>query len=731
MDNPESERRLLRKFMIESSESEPDLNLAGVIQLVSRRRALLLYCVLTTLALSILYLAIAHQRYRADSELQILKDETPTTLTEATVTPPESSDPLEVNLIMQTYVGVLESDKLALQVIRELNLEKTPEYAWKPGYFATATIKAEANLPLEQTRERREWVIQKFRKNLEVSVVSGSKLLSVSFYSVDPDLAGRVLSQLIKDFLDYNFALRFSVTSQSEDWLNSQLGTLREQVKQAQEKAARLQRQTGIFGTDETHNLVLSRLETLDQELTSAEENRIVKQSVYKVVLEGNPGAISNLSTAVGQSNMPGSANSLSLVQNLQQQEATLAIQYADISSRYGPNFPRVMQVRDQLTAVRQTIKDELRRLSERAENDYNAAVEQENAIRKEWEQQKSLATDSNDLAIQYTIANREATSTRDLYQHLLERSKEVGIISGMRSSNIAVLDSAHTSARPVSPKKLLVLALGLGAGLIFGLAIVFLWDSLDPALRVPSDLASLARAPLLGTLPRFRGEGLLMPLATLGVETALPTDGDQKAIYEAFRSIRTALLHAASARSLNTFVVTSPGRREGKTTIALNLAAALALQNKKILLVDGDLRQGGLSKMLGLTSAAGLSDIVSSGAKVAPKLLAGSQSVYFIPTGAIPDLPTETLTSDALRNMLASASSEFDFVVIDTVATLPVTDAVSLASQLGGVVMVAYEGSTPKDSIAQASTLLTGAGAVVLGTILNGAAVRIAKDGY
>jgi succinoglycan biosynthesis transport protein ExoP len=717
--------------MIESSESEPDLNLAGVIQLVIRRRMLLFYCVLTALVLSIIYLAIAHPRYRADSELQILKDENPTTLTDSTVTPPESSDPLAVNLVMQTYVGVLESDKLALQVIQELDLEKTPEYRWKPGYMASEREKAEAGLPLDQTRTRREWVIRRFQKNLEVSVVSGSKLLSVGFYSVNPDLAGRVLSQLIKDFLDYNFGLRFSVVTQSEDWLNSQLGSLRDQVERAQEEAANLQRRTGIFGTDETHNLVLSRLESLDQELTSAEQNRIVKESVYNVVRGGDPEAISSLSTAVGQANTPGPTNSLLLVQTLRGQEANLTSQYADISSRYGPNFPRVTEVRDQLAAVKQAIAKELQRLNERAANDYKASVEQEDAIRKEWEEQKRLAVDSNDLAIQYTIANREATSTRDLYQHLLERSKEVGIISGMRSSNISVLDPAHTSAKPVSPRKQLVLALGLGAGLIFGLAIVFLWDSLDPALRVPDDLPNLARAPLLGTLPEFRGDWLLEPSANSGAQPISSANENRGAVYEVLRSIRTALLHNASARSLNTFVVTSPGRSEGKTAIALNLAAVLALQSKKVLLVDGDLRHGGLSKTLGLASAVGLSELVNAGAQVTPALLAGSQSVYFLPSGSLPALPTETLTSDAFLQRLASWRSEFDFVVIDTVAILPVTDAVSLSSKVGGVVLVALYGSTPKNSIAKAATLLTSAGAVILGTILNGADVKIAKDGY
>jgi capsular exopolysaccharide synthesis family protein len=710
--------------MIETSESEPDVNLAGVFQLVVRRRELLFYCVFTTLVLSILYLAIAHPRYRADSELQILKDESPTTLTENSVTPPESSDPLEVSLIMQTYVGVLQSDKMALQVIQELNLEHYPEYAWKPGRFASAQVKAEVNLPLEQTRVRREWVIAKFRKNLEVGVVSGSKLLSVSFYSVDANLAGRVLSQLIKDFLNYNFGIRFAVESQSEEWLNSQLGSLREQVERAQEEAANLQKRTGIFGTDETHNLVLSRLETLDQELTSAEQNRIVKEVIYNVVRGGDPEAISSLSTAAGQSNNPGPTNSLLLVQNLRQQEATLSGEYADISSRYGPNFPRVAEIRDQLATVRKAIADELQRLNERAKNDYLAALQQENAIKKEWEEQKRLTADSNDLAIQYTIANREATSTRDLYQHLLERSKEVGIISGMRSSNISVLDPAHTSARPVTPKKPLVLGIGLASGLLFGLAIVFLWDGVDPVLRVPSDLIHLVHAPLLGKLPLFHGDGLIEPFGT-------EKNGTQKAIYEAFGSIRTALLHAASARSLKTFVVTSPGRSEGKSTIALNLAAVLALQNKKVLLVDGDLRQGALSKTLGFSSKPGLSELVNSGAEVTPTLLAGSQHVFFLPSGALPALPTETLSSDIVRAMLISASSEFNYVVIDTVATLPVTDAVALSSELGGVVLVAYEGSTPKHAIAEAATLLSGAGAVILGTILNGAEVEIAKDGY
>jgi len=322
-------------------------------------------------------------------------------------------------------------------------------------------------------------------------------------------------------------------------------------------------------------------------------------------------------------------------------------------------------------------------------------------------------------------IANREANLTRDLYQHLLQRSNEVGLLSGMRAGNISVLDPAHTSAEPVTPKKFLILVLGLGVGLVFGLAVIFLWDSLDPALHEAEEMRVLTGLPVFGVLPRSKGEGLLSAHAAGGFSVG--SSSANEPFLEAFRSIRTLLSHAATTRSLKSFVVTSPGPGEGKTTVAFNLAVAMAHQNKQVLLVDADLRHGTLSKALGLSSAAGLSERITDGANIEPKLVAGSQRLFFLPAGLLPDSPTEALALDSFPQMLLVWKSQFDYVVIDTMPILSATDAVVCTTLVDGVVLVALLGATAKSSIAESDALLQGAGAVLIGSVLNQAPRKIA----
>jgi polysaccharide biosynthesis transport protein len=726
-----------KRSLAATSESEPDLNLVSVIRVVQRRRRIILVCILFAFAASLLYLAVSKFRYRADAQLQVLREDSPATMADLTSTSGGASDPLQINLTMQTYAGILASDSLALRVIREQGLENTSEYRSKLGASASAEEKAEANRPLEETRYRREKILKRFKSHLQVSVVSGSKLISVSFDSADADLAKRVLDQLLADFIDHNFQVRFNASKKSEDWLSEQLIELRADVQRSQEEAVRLQHQTGIFGTDESNNLILGRLQTLDQELTSAEQNRIVKQSVLGVVRKDDPESISSLSTTTGQTAVPGAVNSLVLIQNLRQQESSLAGQYAEVSSKYGPNYPRVVELREQLAQVKWSIARETERVRRRAENDYKAAASQENATRSELEKQRAIASSANDLAVRYRIAKREADSKRDLYQHLIEKAKEVDVLAGLRSTNIDIVDAAHVSSSPVSPKIPMVLGLGLGSGLFLGFALAFLRDSLDGSLYDPEDVERLSGLSLLGIVPQIeqgssekRGQDSAQDslsgasYSPVSVYSAAANEPDST-FTEAFRVVRTSMLLSEAPDRLKVIMITGPIGGEGKSVVSANLAMVLAQKGSRVLLIDGDLRKGTLSEKLGFASRSGLSDMHGAKETTALYPITGFSTLRFIPSGSNTKYPSEVLGSTWLERELTTWRAEFDYIIVDTTSVLGVTDAVAFSQRADGVIVVGRSGMTTKQSLVRTSSVLVEAHASLLGVVLNGADVH------
>lgn len=698
------------------SNSGPDLNLSQLLPVLRRRRNLFWKCFFVCCLLTLIYLAVAKRRYRADAELQVLSEDSAASVTGAATD--DAGSALQLNLTMQTYAGVLTSDTLALNVIRELQLEQTPEYHVK---LSGSEAAREAYEPLEKTRVRREEVLRRFRRNLQVSIVSGSRLITASFLSTDPDLASKTLNQLLNDFVEYNYDLRLKASLKTEDWLGRQLVDLKARADNAQAEAARLQVQTGSFGIDGTHNIVVSRLESLDQELISAQQNRIVKEAILHVVNAGDPEAISNLSGTAGQSMAPGSVNSLALIQTLRQQESVLSTQYADLTSKYGSNYPRVIEVREQLAALTASIQRENDRLTARAKNDYKAALEQERNLQKQMDQQKGEAAKANDLSVRYLIASREAASSRDLYEHLLQKLKEAGIFSGLHSTNIDVIDPPHVGAAPSQPKWLQTLAIGMASGLLLGLAAIFLVDSLDPALYEASDAVDLTGAALLGTLPLVAS--VRRKDAARSSQDALESILANPAFTEALRQVRTAIQRKGAGSAPRRILVTSSSTPEGKSTVAAGLAGVLAQQGHQVLLIDADLRHGQLSRDFGLAGQKGLSDLIANDVPWTQ----GRQSLHkrhqvdFLPSGSTAALPSELLSSANAARLWHSVSDDYDYVLLDSVSVLAVADAVELASQVDGVILVVRPGLTSKQALVETTQTLAEAEVVTIGCVLNG----------
>lgn len=729
----------------ETHDTGSDINLAELVRIILRRKTIFLATFIAIMALAIGYIAVVKWKFRAESELQVLKEDSSSSITDLISSAGGAGDALSVNLTLQTYVGVLTSDNLALRVIHELKLEDTPEYGYKPGIFASKAEKDEANLPLEETRFRRSAILKTFQKNLKVSVVAGTRLIDVDFLSTDPVLAKRVLNQLLSDFIEYNFQVRYKATERSADWLGRQLVDLKANVEQAQTEAARLQRETGIFGSDETHNIVLSRLEALNQQLISAEQNRIVKDAVRQVVKSGDPELISNLSGTAGQSLTPTTVNSLALIQTLRQQEAALNGQYADLTTKFGPNYPRVIEVRDQIAAIHQSIQKETDRVQERANSDYKIAVDQEKAIQTQFDEQKALANKTNDLSIQFGIAKEEASSSRTLYESLLEKLKESGVLAGLRSTNIDVVDVAHVGALPASPNIGATIGLGIVFGCILGLSAVFLRDSLDRSLYKPEDVEVLTSLALLGVVPLVQGEELTEPDHVEKKVIEHPSTPSQanpisymasthpnSQFAEALRTIRTAMLLSVPDRRLQTIMVTSPLPHEGKSTIASNLASIMAQQGKKVLLVDADMRRGTLSKNLGVSSSIGLSQFIATqDATQAPVHLDVAPNLYIVPCGTRPPYPAELLASDAAVKLIERWRTEYDFIIFDTPPVLPITDAVAFSSRMDGVILVSRAAVTTKQSFMRSFRLLDAVQAPLLGAVFNAMDIHSSEYAY
>jgi polysaccharide biosynthesis transport protein len=624
---------------------------------------------------------------------------------------------MDVDNYIETQSRVLTSETLALQTIRSASLNADPEFAngADSGAIATGTLKNQ-KVPPE---------IGAFLGSLAVRRIPNTRLLEVSFESTDPDSAARILNAHLDNYIEQNYKGRYEDTTSASKWLQSELDELSVKVRRSEDARIEYERNNQIWTVDDknssSNNVATQRLSDLNKELTDAQSDSLRKQALYEFAKAGDVDAVPQI-------------RDNSVLLGLQSRRAELAVQYTDAVNQYGPNFPKVQRLQLQMKELDDQIVRERKGIVAQLESDYREAEQHEELLGRALDQQKAEVNLMSEKMIQYNVLKREAEANKALYDSLQTKLKEAQISSGLKSSNIRIIDPAMVPSSPSRPAKTRNIALALVAGLVGGIGLALLREYLDNTVKTPDDVETLSRLSSLAVVPAFDGglvkgkrSGLLRSSSPNGSEkrielVALHLPKSQTS--EAFRALRTALLLSQPAHPPQVILVTSSLPREGKTTAAANLAVTLAQLGDETVLVDADLRKPGVGRLLNLDIGkyAGLSsylagvsslDLVTVPHPSIPGLAA-------IPTGPLPPSPADLLSSTKLSEAIAELRRRYKFIVIDSPPIMAATDAVVLSVQADGVLLVVRSGETPKEAFTRTRDLLVSVKCRLLGVVLN-----------
>lgn len=345
---------------------------------------------------------------------------------------------------------------------------------------------------------------------------------------------------------------------------------------------------------------------------------------------------------------------------------------------------------------------------------------------------------------VQLARLMRSTSVLTELSTLLQTRLKEAEIAQAVEEPSAQVVDSAARPEYPVSPRRGLNLALSLMLGMVLALGVVFGKELLDTKVHARDDLQRAAPVPVLGVIPHFQMErprvGGRLRRSTVGApdggevaSTALvAASHPASTVLEAYRALRTNLAFALAEHPPKIVVITSPTPGDGKSTTTANLAAALAQQKLKVLVIDADMRRGALHRTLGGVRAPGLSEILTGRADAASVIqqlsFGGIGRIDMISTGTVPPNPAELLSSPRLHDLLEAAEPLYDTILVDSPPVNNVADALVLAPHSDGVLLVARGNKTERGALRFAMEQLTAVRAKVMGTILNDFDVRRAE---
>jgi polysaccharide biosynthesis transport protein len=644
-----------------------------------------------------------------------------------------SLDAAGAGLIDAEYIATeaqkLQTDDLALATIAALHLDQNPEITGKLHPEVRGKVPTQNLEPGNSDRltARQNAALRGLRSRLSIRRDPSSRLVVVAFASHDPRLSADVVNTLMKLLVQKNFESRNSAIAESGVWLSRQLDDIREKMERASRALADFGEKTGIADVDPNTNTYSEKMGDLNKQLVQASADRIQYESF--------------LAPSRSPDTLPQVRGS-QVIQVLTQKRAETEAQLAQARVIYGPNHAEVRKLQNQVDELENTISAQRQEIVSELWTNYRAAKAREQSLSDEV---KRATTDLTTLS-QYEVLKKEAQADRDLYDALYAKVKEAGISAASKSSNIHIVNQARVLDHPTRPHRSMNILAGAMLGLIGGVGLAFAKDRMQDRIHSADDVRESANFPSIAVVPEIRpsterfaslGANRAKILSLDEVESLMPDcyvlQRPVSPEAEAVHALRTMLFLSDPRHPPRVLAITSPLPREGKTTLATNLAITMA-KHGRTCLVDADMRKPAVGASFHLTSTLGLDDILNGSATL-DQVARGSRAVEnltIIPSVCTTQSAIQLLSDGRMKALIARLRDRFDFVVIDTPPILPYADGLAISTHVDGVVLVGRAGQTPRGAITRSMELLERINsAPILNIVLNGINERTGYNVY
>ena len=615
----------------------------------------------------------------------------------------------------QTQHALLKSRELATRTVDENDLPNNQQVL---NAFGLGKPGKDGRRP--STTAVRNQLINIVQGNVNVFQVARSRLIRVTFDSPNAQTSAQLVNLVGNTFIKWNLDRRFRASDYSRNFLQEAITTEQAKFEAAQRQLADTAEKNQIINIGGTGlgekgatasastTLVGANLMTANAQLAAAVANKITAEQRY--VASQQPNAL-----------IPEILNNVT-IQTYKTSYATLASEYRQKGMIFRENYPEMVALKARMEELEGAIAAATNEVRGSLKSAYEQAVNEEAQAKENVDKIQRSFLSQNRQGIEFGIQKMAADTSQAQYENLLAQSRETSIAGAITKNNITMVDEAQTPNFPSKPApKKNLLAAGL-IGLALGIAMAFLLEYLDESIRMPEDVERKLGLPLLGTIPKLE-RGMTPGGAIADVRSAFS---------ESYYSVRTALQFSTEEGLPSSLLVTSARPSEGKSTSAVAIAQNFARLGLRVLLIDGDLRNPSLHRVLQIENTAGLSNYLTGGMPLARVVQpTATACLSFIPCGPLPPNPAELLAGSRVEMLLREARGMFDCVVVDGPPIMGLADGPLLASVVSGTMIVIEAGGTGRNLARVAVRRLNVGAPRILGVLLTKFDAKKSSYGY
>ncbi len=579
-----------------------------------------------------------------------------------------------------------------------------------------------------------------FLKQLTVKELKGSDVLQVSYKDRNPQLAAEVVNTLMRIYLERNINSHRQAAQSARKFIEKQLPAAELVVRKAEAKLRQFKEKNQITTLETEATQGIEILANLQRQIGDVEARIANTQAQSQVIrnqlrMNAQQGV---MMTSLSQSR--GVQDVLTQVQQLETQLATRRSVLQD-------NHPEILRLQNNLTALKGILQSRIQevagtRQTQTNQTPQNGDLQQQLTSRLVELESTHQGLTSQLLSLSNLQANyrqnlnrlpklqqqlreleRQQQAAQSTYSLLLQKLPETRIAENQNLGNARQISQALVPDEPASSPMISYASAGL-LGILVALATVYILEITDKSIRTIDDVRELLGFTILGVIPSFSKEQKLIfgrEESQFAHQRLIVNYAPRSLISEAYRMLRANLTCISSDKELKTIVVTSSVPQEGKSTVSANLALILAQMERKVLLVDGDLRRPVQHHIWELSNSEGLSHVIVGQANVRTTIAKVSDNLDVLTAGVVPPSPASLLDSKRMATLVHDFAIDYDFVIIDTPALTVAADAAILGQMADGLLLVVRPGVANSVDATISREILQQSGQNVLGQVVNG----------